>query len=101
MFPNFAAAQFSKNLNNDVVYFGVEALDHGLLPFAKVRHDRVFIGIDACVPPNPLLSVSASVPPAAPSDLPKIDRAGRYLEYMRLREIIQKRAGGQLIRQAG
>jgi hypothetical protein len=42
MFPNFAAAQFSKNLNNDLVYFGVEALDHGLLPFAKVRLDRVF-----------------------------------------------------------
>jgi len=25
-----------------------------------------------------------------PSDLPKIDLAGRYLEYMRLREIVQE-----------
>jgi Ribonuclease G/E len=27
---------------------------------------------------------------ATPSDFPKIDLAGRYLEYMRLREIVQK-----------
>jgi hypothetical protein len=27
---------------------------------------------------------------ATPSDPPKIDLAGRYLEYMRLREIVQK-----------
>jgi len=28
--------------------------------------------------------------PITPSDLPKIDLAGRYLEYMRLREIVQE-----------
>ena len=27
---------------------------------------------------------------ATPSDLPKIDLAGRYLEYLRLKEIVQK-----------
>jgi len=27
---------------------------------------------------------------ATPSDLPQIDLAGRYLEYMRLREIVQE-----------
>ena len=27
---------------------------------------------------------------ATPSDLPKIDLAGTYLEYMRLREIVQE-----------